>query len=110
MSAVGMTPGTNGGAGEAGREVLVAIEADVALLTEGRDSIGAGVDELDIVLASSKPPPDVTNGFSAVFFLQNDHFGLASSACKELSMGRVSGSPRRDRLVQLSRLSARFSF
>jgi hypothetical protein len=110
MSAAGMTAGTKGGAGEAGLDVLVVMAADAALLTEGRDSIGAGVDEVDIDLASSMPPPDVTSAFSAVFFLQNDHFGLASSACEELSMGRVSGSPRRDRLVQLSRLSARFSF
>ena len=105
-----MTAGMEGGAGEAGLDVLLADDTEAAELSGGRDSIGAGVDELEIDLASSIPPPDVTKGFSAVFFLQNDHFGLTSSACVELSTGRGSGSPRRDRLVQLSRLSARFSF
>lgn len=96
--------GPTAGAGDAGLEPLDA-EPDTALLIEGLGSDGAGIGGLAMDFTSSIPPPDVTRGFSAVFFRQNDHFGFASSACGVASSGKASGSPRRDRLVQLSKLS-----
>lgn len=92
------------GAGEAGLEPFVA-EPDKALLMEGLGSFDRGTGGLDSDLTSSRPPPEVTRDFSAVFFRQKDHFGLASSACGAVSSVSASGSPKRDRLVQLSRFS-----
>lgn len=68
------------GAGEAGLEGF-----ELALPIEGLDSSGAdvrtvGVEE-EADLTSRMPPPDVTSGFSAVDFRQNDHFDFASSVC-----------------------------
>ena len=95
------------GAGEAGLDTFVAVaELEVALLVDGLGSIGAeDVGAGEAGLTSSIPPPDVTSGFSGAAFLQNDHLGFASSACWLVSACGASGSPKRDRLVQLSRLS-----
>jgi len=75
MSTAGMVTG----AGDAGLDDFAGAGAGDGPTLEGRGSIGIGAGELDIDLASRIPPPEVTNGFSAVFFRQNDHFGFASS-------------------------------
>jgi hypothetical protein len=98
------------GAGDAGLDDPAGAEAGMGPTLDGRGSMSTGAGELDIVLASRIPPPDVTNGFSAVFFRQKDHFGFTSSPCAAASTGSASGSPSRDRVVQLSKLSCKFSF
>jgi hypothetical protein len=104
------TAGMVTGAGDAGLDDFAGAEAGMVPVLDGRGSMRTGAGVFDIDLASRIPPPDVTNGFSAVFFRQNDHFGFASSPCGVVWAGSASGSPSRDRLVQLSRLSCRLSF
>jgi len=67
------------GEGEAGREDCAGADSDTDLVFDGLRSASTGAGEIDIDFASSIPPPEVTNGLSAVFFRQNDHFGLVSS-------------------------------
>ena len=104
------TAGTMAGAGDAGLDDFAEAESGIGPEIDDRGSWSTGAGEPDIDLASRIPPPDVTNGFSAVFFRQNDHFGFASSPCGVVWTGSASGSPSRDRLLQLSKLSCKVSF
>lgn len=98
------------GAGDAGLDHFDGAEAGTGLVLDDIGSMRTGAGEVEIDLASRIPPPEVTSGFSAVFLRQKDHFGLASSPVDVDSTGSASGSPSRERLVQLSRLSGMLSF
>lgn len=71
--------GIAGGAGDAGLDSRVGPGIGEASVFDDRGSNESGAGELDVDLASRIPPPDVTNGLSAVFLRQNDHLGLTSS-------------------------------